>query len=252
VWQQRAVSNFIRALNAGTETYPRISYTSIYSRNDEVVTPNLDERTGSSSLRTGPGYLGNRRVQDVCPANTADHVALGTYDPVAHAIAFDAIDVHGPAFGSRIPRSVCARTTMPGIDQSTFARDQSAFTTGVAQAFFQARRVTAEPPLACYARRACPASRLVRVELRVSPGTLTVRRRSRVDLEATVVRADGRRTPAAGASVAIAGRTVPLSAAGTGSARVRYLGTGLRTVRLIAPSAGTAVKRVRVVPPHAR
>ena len=247
VWQQRAVSNFIRTLNAGTETYDRISYSVAYSSFDQVVTPNTDERTGSSPVRTGPGYKGNRRLQDKCPANTADHLATGTSDPVAHAIAFDAIDHDGPAFLSRIPASVCTRTTMPGIDESTFARDQSALTTGVLQNFARARRVRSEPPLACYARSACPASRLVRVELRLRPRTLVRGRRTRVAMRATLVSGDGDRAPAPGAYVSFAGRTVRLADDGTGAATVTLRRLGRRTARLIVPSAGTSVAHVRVV-----
>src|SRR4051794_15105023 len=77
-WQQRDDSAFIRALNDPQETFEGISYTNVYTRFDEIVTPNQDAATGSTSLRTGGGRIANVAVQDVCPADTADHLVLGS------------------------------------------------------------------------------------------------------------------------------------------------------------------------------
>jgi hypothetical protein len=35
----------------------------------------------------GDGTIVNVAMQDVCPTNTADHLALGSYDPVGYALA---------------------------------------------------------------------------------------------------------------------------------------------------------------------
>jgi hypothetical protein len=82
--QQGTMSHFILALNSYAETFPGIAYTNIYTRHDDIVQPNLDT-TGSSSLHTGGGVISNVALQDVCPANTARHFAIGTYDPVGYA-----------------------------------------------------------------------------------------------------------------------------------------------------------------------
>jgi pimeloyl-ACP methyl ester carboxylesterase len=151
-WQQGYMSNFIRALNSFQETFPGISYTDVYTHNDEVVRPNSDD-TGSSSLHGGGGRIANVAVQDICPADGSEHDTLGTVDAVAYALAIDALEHDGPADPGRIPSSVCAQPYMPGIDPATgpgaglqaFYRNESS--TGP--------ETTSEPPVVCYAFAAC-------------------------------------------------------------------------------------------------
>jgi triacylglycerol esterase/lipase EstA (alpha/beta hydrolase family) len=119
IWQQGIDSSLMRAMNSGQETFAGISYTAIYTHTDQIVQPNLDNR-GSTSLH-GPGAITNVATQDVCPANTADHIAIGTYDPVAYALALDALDHPGPANPRRIPPSVCTQMVMPGVEPSGLA-----------------------------------------------------------------------------------------------------------------------------------
>lgn len=67
--QQLNGSGFLRELNAGAQTQPGVSYTSIASRTDGVITP-----PESSFLQAGPGAtVENIWLQDGCPTNTADH-----------------------------------------------------------------------------------------------------------------------------------------------------------------------------------
>jgi triacylglycerol esterase/lipase EstA (alpha/beta hydrolase family) len=63
-WQQAYMSNFIRALNSYQETFAGISYTNVYTHDDEIVQPNSND-TGSSSLHGGGGQIANIAVQDV-------------------------------------------------------------------------------------------------------------------------------------------------------------------------------------------
>ena len=51
IWQQAYESRYMQALNSYNETFPPISYTNVYTRNDEFVQPNLDAE-GTSSLAT--------------------------------------------------------------------------------------------------------------------------------------------------------------------------------------------------------
>ncbi len=76
IWQQRADSEFIKALNSGQETFAGVSYTQVYTHTDPVVTPNLDD-TGSSSLHTGDGAITNVAIQDLCPTDVNEHLAVG-------------------------------------------------------------------------------------------------------------------------------------------------------------------------------
>jgi len=115
-WQQIPGSEFLRALNNPAETFAGLSYTQIYTNYDTLSTPAGAD--GTTPLRTGAGDITNVALQDVCPANTADHSAIGTTDPVAFALAMNALDHPGPAAPDRIDRSVCAQSSYPGVDPS--------------------------------------------------------------------------------------------------------------------------------------
>jgi hypothetical protein len=149
-WQQRTTARFLDALNSGAETFAGIDYTVVYTRFDEVVVPNLDAATGSSSLRTGDGTIANLASQDVCPLNVADHLAMGSYDPVGYAAALDAFDHPGPASAARIPRSVCSQPFHPGVNPLTFALDYAGYSTSVGAAVAATPQVPAEPRLRRY------------------------------------------------------------------------------------------------------
>lgn len=155
-WQQRLEAQFIAAVNSYTETFETIDYTNVYTHYDEVVQPNLDD-SGSSSLEGG-GNVTNVATQDVCPNNTAEHLALGTYDPVGYALAVDALGHAGPADTERVELEVCTKTFMPGVDEASFARDYAALLQTIAEANEATGRVTEEPPLQCYVTASCSRS----------------------------------------------------------------------------------------------
>ena len=151
-WQQRDEADFIRALNSAQETFPGISYTVAYTRTDETVKPNQDD-TGSSSLHGGGGRIANVATQDICPGDVNEHLAIGTIDPVAHALAIDALTHDGPADPARVDRLVCTRPLQPGVNPVTFPADAAA----AAASFetYKARQLDHEPPLACYTTATC-------------------------------------------------------------------------------------------------
>jgi hypothetical protein len=151
-WQQSDESNFMKALNSFQETFAPISYTSVYTRTDETVQPNMDE-TGSSSLRTGDGTRRNVATQDICPNDAYEHLATGTIDPVAYRLAVDALDHNGPADPARVSPLTCAETLHPGIDRTTFAA--SAAAAAVSFETYKSKQLAAEPALACYTTASC-------------------------------------------------------------------------------------------------
>lgn len=156
-WQQATDAHFITALNSRAETFAGIGYTVIYSHTDEVVVPNLDA-SGSSSLHTGGGQIANIAVQQICPADVSDHLAMGSYDPVAYALVVDAFTHPGTADASRIPSSVCTEPFQPGVDPTTFPTDYAGFLAAIGQAAEQSPEVSAEPPLQCYVFASCGAT----------------------------------------------------------------------------------------------
>ena len=155
-WQQATGSHFITALNSGAETFAGIDYTVVYSRTDEIVVPNLDA-SGSSSLHTGGGHIANIAVQDICPNDTSEHLAMGSYDAVGYALAVDAFTHAGAASASRVPTSVCAQPFQPGVDPSTFASDYAGYLGFVAQSQSSSPTTASEPPLRCYVYASPPA-----------------------------------------------------------------------------------------------
>ncbi|MCW2578408.1 MAG: Lipase, partial [Blastococcus sp.] len=147
--QQASRSRFLQALNSGTETFAGIDYTAAYTQADEVVVPNAGPAP-SSALRPGPGRVANIALQEVCPANAADHFAIGSYDAVGYAIVMDALGHDGPAQSARVDRGACAQPFQPGVDPATFATDYAALLTYAGNGQGNAPDVPAEPPLAGY------------------------------------------------------------------------------------------------------
>ncbi|MBM7171284.1 alpha/beta fold hydrolase [Streptomyces sp. G44] len=82
---QVAGSPFLTRLNAGGDTVPGVRYTVIATKYDEVVTPYR------SQFLDGPGVR-NVTVQDLCPVDVSEHVAVGVLDRVAHHEVANALD----------------------------------------------------------------------------------------------------------------------------------------------------------------
>jgi pimeloyl-ACP methyl ester carboxylesterase len=174
-WQQSDTSEFIKAVNSYKETFAGISYTEIYSHFDEIVTPNSDD-TGSSSLHTGDGAITNVAIQDLCPADPSEHLAIGTQDKVAYDLAVDALQHAGPADPARAAASdpgICTPLAlMPGINPVTYPTDLAAAALDLATNTATAPTVQAEPPLACYVTASCGAGA-------AAPATATSKSKSR-------------------------------------------------------------------------
>jgi pimeloyl-ACP methyl ester carboxylesterase len=154
-WQQADRSEFIKALNSVQETFAGIAYTVAYTRTDEIVVPNLNEQ-GSSGLRTGDGRIRNVAIQEVCPLDVNEHLAIGTYDPVAYALAIDALEHPGPADPARLTGTgVCGQLFMPGVNPLTFPTDELSSLAAVGAAVASTPPIPAEPPLRCYVTASC-------------------------------------------------------------------------------------------------
>jgi hypothetical protein len=150
--QQHAGSQFLTALNSAQETFPGISYTEVYTHFDEVVTPNQDDN-GSSSLHGGGGLITNVATQDICPTDIYEHLSIGTVDPVAYALAIDALSHAGPAnetaVGAMAP-ALCLQPWQPGVNPLTAVTDQAVSTATLLANIGAYPRSQSEPPLRCY------------------------------------------------------------------------------------------------------
>jgi triacylglycerol lipase len=131
--QMHPRSAFLSALNEGDETPGDVSYTSIYTANDEAVRP-----VESSALAGASNVL----IQDVCPGRPVEHLLLAG-DAVTWELAIDALTHVGPAQPARISPLACFKLALPGatLDWPARGADGSAV-----------RYVRKEPPLKPYAR----------------------------------------------------------------------------------------------------
>jgi hypothetical protein len=153
-WQQRTGSNFLRAINSRTETFRRISYSNVHTNTDEVVVPNAGPGA-SSALHGKRGKIANVAIQEVCPNDTSEHLAIGSYDNTAYRLAIDALTHRGPANPSRVGVAGCANPFMPGVDPSTFVRDYTHELAYIGRVIATYPTVSREPPLACYTTASC-------------------------------------------------------------------------------------------------
>lgn len=146
-WQQGVGSRFMEALNSGQQTFDGIAYTAIYSRLDDVVTPDLDGAL--SVLPPGPNVT-NVAIQDVCAADLSEHLLI-IASPTAYAIALDAIEHPGEPADLRrvaVPQP-CLPGTMPGVDPLELLVNEATIASNVGPRLLTGP-VDAEPPLAPY------------------------------------------------------------------------------------------------------
>ena len=164
LWQQATQSAFISQLNEGYETVEEVDYTAIYTVFDDVLPTNGGPQP-TSELRGGGANVSNITLQDLCPANLANHTDIGTSDPVGYAIALDALEHQGPASLERlldggVPGSspVCAETFMPGVNPLTYIDNLIRYFTASGNAIANSLHISAEPASACYSGGNGPGS----------------------------------------------------------------------------------------------
>ncbi|MFG3260133.1 esterase/lipase family protein [Streptomyces sp. NPDC048172] len=83
--QQKEGSDFLKRLNEGGDTVPGVNYTVIATKYDEVVTPY------KSQFLNGPNVK-NVLLQDLCPVNVSEHLAIGLADRMAFHETANALD----------------------------------------------------------------------------------------------------------------------------------------------------------------
>jgi hypothetical protein len=240
-WQQRDDAHFIAALNSPAETFPGVSYTNIYSHTDEVVRPNDNDR-GSSSLHGGGGDIANIATQDVCPGDFEEHLGIGTVDPVAYAIAVDALMHAGPADPDRVSRAACTQLFQPGVDPVMFPFNAVAAAIDLETS--TGRESAAEPALRCYVTASCRASQ--RLHIVPSHRTVIAGRATRITFTVTV-KTDGVTQPVPAATIRIAGSRVVTGPDGTAAATLRIMrrGSARGTARAHGFLTGAAVIAAR-------
>lgn len=149
VWQMAEQARFLSALNAGSETPGRVSYTDVYSLTDELVEP-----SSTVPLRGGAN-TSNLAIQSICPGRVVHHAGL-LEDAVAGAIVMDALTHPGPADTARIDPTTCLGAFMPYVGAQEALAGNVTLYGNAAQAFAGHSGVASEPPPASYARAGRP------------------------------------------------------------------------------------------------
>ncbi|AQS70365.1 triacylglycerol lipase [Streptomyces pactum] len=78
-------SDVLTKLNEGGDTVPGVRYTVLATRYDQVVTPYR------SQYLSGPGVR-NVLLQDLCPLDLSEHLAIGLFDRIAFHEVANALD----------------------------------------------------------------------------------------------------------------------------------------------------------------
>ncbi|MET7653693.1 alpha/beta fold hydrolase [Streptomyces sp. NPDC005486] len=78
-------SAFLAQLNAGGDTVAGVRYTVIATKYDEVATPWRTQYLSGSNVR-------NVLLQDLCPLDLSEHVAIGLFDRIAFHEVANALD----------------------------------------------------------------------------------------------------------------------------------------------------------------
>ena len=107
-------SQFVAAENLGDETPGDISYTALYTQDDELVEPVSPVPTAAVDYGQGNPAVSNILLQDVCPGRIVDHVTIGLFDALAFQLAVDAISHPGPADIDRTIADNGGRTALCG------------------------------------------------------------------------------------------------------------------------------------------
>ncbi|WP_328402341.1 alpha/beta fold hydrolase [Streptomyces sp. NBC_00390] len=82
---QMSGSAFMTRLNEGGDTVPGVRYTVIATRYDEVVTPFRSQYLNGANVR-------NVLLQDLCPIDLSEHLAIGVFDLIAYHEVANALD----------------------------------------------------------------------------------------------------------------------------------------------------------------
>jgi triacylglycerol esterase/lipase EstA (alpha/beta hydrolase family) len=144
-WQAKPGSRFLAALNAGDETPGDASYTSVYSRTDLAVQPELPGNATSELAGAS-----NVAVQDLCAIRLVVDHPQTVSDSAVYAVVMDALNHSGPADPARIDRSACMQVVAPGIDlQETLAYEVNWWRELTLRA--QDHKTGGEPALAAWA-----------------------------------------------------------------------------------------------------
>lgn len=155
VVQQDYGSKFVATLRAGGGDSAYVPTTTIYSATDEIVQP--QEGTSASAILKDARNVGvsNSEVQLVCNAKPGGsfytHEGV-LYNPLAYALAVDALKYPGPGQTSRIDLdTVCEYYATPGLSLDDVLATEGTIPVALVSIALYLPKVGTEPPIRSYA-----------------------------------------------------------------------------------------------------
>lgn len=153
--QQAYESNFISTLRSDGGDSAYVPTTSIYSATDDIVQPQTGLlASGRINDARGVGVT-NNEVQVVCLGRPAGllytHPGV-LFNPLAYALAVDALTHDGPGQPSRIDlNTVCNQIASPGLSVADVVASEGTVAVAAAAIALYVPKVGAEPPIMAYA-----------------------------------------------------------------------------------------------------
>jgi len=162
--QQKDDSNFVKTLNANGGDSAFVPTTAVFSSSDEVVKPQLNNPKGSGFFNDARNVgVSNTLVQEACPGQTAggDYSHAGVlYNPVAFALAMDALSNPGPGQLSRLDlTTICGQALAAGLSTADKkATDQTIpeAAANVIKYTLSGKAIVGEPGIKSYAAKDAP------------------------------------------------------------------------------------------------
>ena len=158
IWQQGWDTEFVRTLRANGGDSAYVPTTSIYSAFDEIVQP-MSGPNASAILKDSRGVgVTNAQVQSVCAHRVAGgfytHEGI-LYNPLAWALAIDAITHEGPGRVSRLDlANVCNHALAPELALDDLFGTEGLLLIAVANLLTYQPQPKEEPPIKGYASSA--------------------------------------------------------------------------------------------------
>lgn len=156
VWQQGWDSAFTKALRADDGDSAYVPTTSVYSLTDQIVQPQGGPNASAILGDVRRVGVTNALVQEVCPGQPAGTVYTHEgvlYNPLAWALAADALTHDGPGDLSRINLDVvCAQFAAPQLQLDDVLGSEAALVIALTHFVIHPHKVVREPDVMPYAQ----------------------------------------------------------------------------------------------------
>lgn len=155
IQQQAWETDFVRTLRADGGDSAYVPTTSVYSTTDEIVQPMSGDKASAILYDTRDMGVTNNHLQTICPGKPAGGVYLHEgvlYNPLAWALAVDALNHDGPGDVSRIDvDTVCEQFLAPQLQLDDMIGTEGLLLVALVELLAYVPKVVDEPPIAKYA-----------------------------------------------------------------------------------------------------